>query len=166
MTRPAFWPRLVGLEDRLTPATPQDVVADVALMQADTEILQFAVAHPQIGLAPANRALARSYMATIVGQSQAALADLNQFLADLGSRSAVDPSLVGFYAPYVERATRAAAQAQANITWATFAITQIDAAAGTTGTGTGGPTGPPTGPSNPPFPNSTNSPFPDTTTTG
>jgi hypothetical protein len=161
MTRPAFRPRLVGLEDRLTPATPDAVVADIAQMRANTEILQYAIAHPQIGLAPANQAQALSVMATITAQSQQAAADLSDFLANLQSQTAADPSLTAFFAPYATKATVALAQAQANIAWSQFGITQINAAAGTTGTGIS-PPGTPTPPVTPAPPVSPAPPVPDT----
>jgi hypothetical protein len=144
MTPSAFRPRLTGLEDRTTPATPAGVFADLAAVQADAPILQQVVADPRVVWTAASQPLVRAVMSQVVTQADAATAELGDFLADLQARSAADPALAGFLAPFAERAAAALAEARVESVFARLFLQAAEsppAPAPTNGTGSTGTTG-------------------------
>lgn len=121
-----FRPRAEALEDRSNPVSPADVFSAAATTQANVAILEYATDHPGTFTIATNAPSTKAVANGIVAQSQKAVSDLDQFMADLAAEIQKNPAASGELQAYLNQAATVRLQALTNMGTAQLIVNFID----------------------------------------
>ena len=124
----AFRPRfqVEALEDRLNPVTPADVFNAIAVTQAHTASLDATLHNPGLYTVATNAPSTRAAAATIEAQAEAAVAVLEQFMADLANQIQANPAASASLQVYLNQAATVRLNAQTNQGTAQLIVNFVD----------------------------------------